>query len=184
MIVRLLGVGLILWAAASWAGAGMFLGEMGVGAAFGGAAFFTTYAFTNSMDDGWEFIVPGFAFMGGAGTGVYVVGELFDGRSAYPWGSFGAAVAGAALGTSAGVIPGLLAAKAGGGEKESYTAIAIGVTAGIIGGTAVGAWLYNAVKEPAEGGARAPAIAPAPAALAQRRGEDGPTLTYGVSWSF
>ncbi|MGD8718492.1 MAG: hypothetical protein PVH29_06665 [Candidatus Zixiibacteriota bacterium] len=183
--MRLLGAGLLLWATAAFAGAGMFLGEMGVGAAVGGASFFGTYAFTNSMDDGWQFIIPGCAFMAGAGSGVYLLGELVDGRSANPWASFGAALGGAALGTAVCTTPGILVAKGGGGENESYTAIAFGVTAGIIGGTAASAWLYNAVKKPAGGrGARAPMPTPTVAALAPRRGEGAPTITYGVAWSF
>jgi len=176
---------ILLWAATAWGGAGMFMAEMGVGAGLGGGAFFGTYALTRSLDEGWEFLIPTFAFMGGTGTGVYVAGEVFDGRSAHPWVSFAGAVGGASLGTAAGVIPGVLAAWASEGEAESEWAIFFGAVAGVTLGSAGGAWLYNAVKEPAaEGRSALPTATPAVSVLPRRPGEAGPTLVYGCAWAF
>jgi hypothetical protein len=163
----------------------MFLGEMGVGAALGGAAFYGAYSVSQGWGEGTDYVVAGCGFMGGAGSGVYLLGEMLDGRSANPWASLGAAMGGAALGTAVCTAPAMLLAKANDDENDSYVLVAIGVAAGVAGGTFTGAWFYNSVKERrGGGGARAPAFTPTVAVLAPRRGEDRPTLAYGVTWSF
>lgn len=183
--MRKAAVLVLLTAATAWGGAGMFLAEMGIGAGIGGGAFFGTYAFSVNLEEDWDFIVPSIAFMAGAGSGVYLAGELFDGRSGNPWTSLGVALGGAAVGTAVGATPGLLAAKGSGDEGRSEWAVFWGAVGGVAAGTAVSTSLYNLVKKPAAGGRSSLRLpTPAVSVLRRRPGENAPTLVYGCAWSF
>jgi hypothetical protein len=156
---------------------------MGVGAVLGCGAFAGTSAFATHLDDGWEFAVPAFAFMGGVGYGVYTAGELIDGRSGNPGASFVAAMGGAALGTTVGVVPGVLVAAAAEGEAGTIPGIFFGVAGGISLGTAASAWLYTVAKEPAAESS-ALTVTPTIAALPPRARGEAPILTFGLAAAF
>jgi hypothetical protein len=182
--MRRVAILLLVSAVTACGGAGTFLAEMGVGAGLGCGAFLGASVFTMTLDGGWEFAVPVFAFMGGAGYGVYIAGELLDGPSRNPGASFVAAVGGSALGTTVGVAPGILVAVASEGDTGAVPGIFFAVVGGVSLGAAASAWLYNAAKKAAAPGAGGPTVAPTIAALPPRAPGEAPTLTFGLAASF